>query len=997
MNFILNKINTEIQNQEFLNNESSDLKENYRVRCEYLFILMLSYLVDKKLSHSSIKEEILKILIKPTLGSILYIIEKLDNENTIVSKNAIELLRKYNAFRIDTTGHGFTYDDFLDEYIAELNTIYAEFLNANPNFTNSDIYFVCPLRIEGNSVKGKKYEPNGTISLWSGDLRSYDFEVGEVYGYYLKAGQLNPDFFRLTPFIHIENDSDIYLFKCVEQKLTGAIRYNQIFKTNKPIKEWPFFSNYYQAKSKKVSISKNNTIVNIFTPNYNQHTYIELGENKNKVYEFLTGTPSKSSVCANLWGHGGVGKTATIQNIIEELKNSDTKHFNFIIFLTNKDRFYNVYKDKIETIGDDERIKSFEELVKEINIVLNDNDSAEFNENKIIDFDYGKMLIIIDDFETFGSEDKLKINDFINNLDPHHHKVIITTRSTVRVGGADISFNELNEQETVNFLKKIFASSSTPSNKITEIEKELNDPELKRKLKIITLGRPLRILQFEFIFNSFGTIHKTIEHFIKSPSDELNDFFYGRFYDYLNKDAQEVYLVMGKMTFDEDLISTISKVKYSLIWPEKNEDRFNKAIQELEKLRIIELLDGERFKVWDKDILKGMITSFTDKKDTKDFNKGNINQRIEQISGKENLYDSLLNAARTNKVLERSEAEIKSGFRQILNKEDSPIETRYQALFELANYYRINLGSPNTAYEEYQSYEQTFKGYLPYIKTYSLFCYENDMIHKSIDMIEQVLNKKLSHTPLKMEDELDFMGLLITRKKKQLVDQIIGQGGARALTKSFELLSDSQKDIKQRVISFIEKTGLPLFEKFQKHNFIDKGKKTNGATGLRHLADLALLMKKNDLVEEICNYSITNLDDHWKNQFKQILNQSKSNTSFKKAYSPQKFSPNLDLKSIDSLNKVKESLVKAASPINNKTEILRGEVTGIHKNLKTAFVTLESRQKKAVIHIDAISDEIISDINQFLYIGKKINVKVLREEKKGLTLSMKGICQDVLN
>jgi len=920
MDFILNKINTEIQNQEFLNNESSDLKENYRVRCEYLFILMLAYVWDKHLNNSNSKEEVLKKILRPPLGTILWVIETLDTRNTTISKDALNLLKQYNAFRIDTTAHGFTYDDFLDEYIAELNTIYTEFLKANPNFSNSDIYFVCPLKIEGNSVKGKKYEPNGTINLWNGDLRSYDFEVGKVYGYYLKPGQLNPDFFSLTPFIHIENDSDIYLFKSVEQKLTGAIRYNQIFKTSKPIKEWSFFSKYYQAKSKKVSISKNNTIVNIFTPNYNQHTYIELGENKNKVYEFLTGTPSKSSVCANLWGHGGVGKTATIQNIIEELKNSDTKHFNFIIFLTNKDRFYNVYKDKIEKIGDDDRIKSFEELIKEINIVLSDNDSAEFNESKIIDFDYGRMLIVIDDFETFGSEDKLKINDFINNLDPHHHKVIITTRSTVRVGGADISFNELNEQETVNFLKKIFSSSPTPSSKKAEIEMELNDSELKRKLKIITLGRPLRILQFEFIFNSFGTIQKTIEHFIKSPSDELNDFFYGRFYDYLNKDAQEVYLVMGKMTFDEDLISTISKVKYSLIWPEKNEDRFNKAIQELEKLRIIELLDGERFKVWDKDILKGMITSFTDKKDTKDFNKGNINQRIEQISGKENLYDSLLNVARTNKVLERSEAEIKSGFRQILNKEESPIETRYQALFELANYYRINLGSPNTAYEEYQNYEQTFKGYLPYIKTYSLFCYENNMVPKSIDLIEQVLSKKLNLIPFKTEDELDFMGLLITRKKKQLVDQISHQGGAKAISRTNDELSQQQRDIKQRVLSFVENTGILLFEKFKQHNFIDKGKKTNGATGLRHLADLALLLGKNDLVEEICNYSISNLDDHWKNQFKQILNQSKSNTTFRKAYSPQKLSSNLDSKSIDSLNKIKESLNKKVTSSNNKIE-----------------------------------------------------------------------------
>ena len=97
------------------------------------------------------------------------------------------------------------------------------------------------------------------------------------------------------------------------------------------------------------------------------------------------------------------------------------------------------------------------------------------------------------------------------------------------------------------------------------------------------------------------------------------------------------------------------------------------------------------------------------------------------------------------------------------------------------------------------------------------------------------------------------------------------------------------------------------------------------------------------------------------------------------------------------MNKVKERLIKNVSPINNKTEIFKGKISRIHTNLKTAFVTLDSRNEKAVIHNDSISDEKISDISQFLYVGKKINVKILREDKRGLTLSMKGINQDDTN
>ena len=41
----------------------------------------------------------------------------------------------------------------------------------------------------------------------------------------------------------------------------------------------------------------------------------------------------------------------------------------------------------------------------------------------------GKMLIVIDDYETFLDEEKVKITNFIKSLDINHHKIVITTRN----------------------------------------------------------------------------------------------------------------------------------------------------------------------------------------------------------------------------------------------------------------------------------------------------------------------------------------------------------------------------------------------------------------------------------------------------------------------------------------------------------------------------------------------------------------------------------------
>ena len=71
---------------------------------------------------------------------------------------------------------------------------------------------------------------------------------------------------------------------------------------------------------------------------------------KNKLITFLK--DGKSSVAAILWGHGGVGKTATIQSVCDDFSNSERKFFDYVIFLSAKDRIYNIHTGDVNDITD---------------------------------------------------------------------------------------------------------------------------------------------------------------------------------------------------------------------------------------------------------------------------------------------------------------------------------------------------------------------------------------------------------------------------------------------------------------------------------------------------------------------------------------------------------------------------------------------------------------------------------------------------------------------
>jgi hypothetical protein len=137
----------------------------------------------------------------------------------------------------------------------------------------------------------------------------------------------------------------------------------------------------------------------VFSANFKH--YIDVGI-KREIRDFLL--KSKSSVCATVWGHGGVGKTAAVQSLCEDLGKKSTRYFDYIVFLSAKDRFYNYYTGQIASLSGS--IDSFQGMVRCINSVIGSDMHNSID--PILNSEF-RILIIIDDYETFPASEKVLI------------------------------------------------------------------------------------------------------------------------------------------------------------------------------------------------------------------------------------------------------------------------------------------------------------------------------------------------------------------------------------------------------------------------------------------------------------------------------------------------------------------------------------------------------------------------------------------------------------
>lgn len=833
------------------------LKVLYQARFEYMLIYALAYLWNKHIHdvESEDREFIFANILTPSIGQIVQVCRMLDIEKEVFNnKRVSNALDKYPYIRNEKIGHGYSFSDETREYLKMLDDLFHVLKNSEVSIFSKEIDFVLVVAKEKGVFSGIRFKSDGTTYLpWNCSESVHQFQLNNLYG----LSEIN-HYFRLSPFIVLKDESEYYCYCSIQEKLLGQVKYNQLVKSGKYFHEWEELISLDIDNDSTKRKSSNGTIINIYENNYKK--YIDIGI-KNKIINFLT--KNNASVCATIWGHGGVGKTATVQSVCEDLANSTHKKFDYIIFVSAKDRRYNFYTGEIEEITDN--ISTLEELIKNMNLIMFGESDDE--EEKIFHSE-GKVFLVIDDFETFSQEEKNKIREFILKLNINHHKVLITTRANIIIG-QELPTNELNKQETKKFLLEVIKNELP--NIFTEIERELEDENRIKLIHNITSGRPLFIFQLAFIIGQKGNIDEALRYDIKD-SVAAKNFLYGRLYeDYLSDVAKDIFVAISLLVTAEDLSNLIDKIAYILNL-EYDQDKFSTALKELVRLKVIKSdEDSKFFEVYSKEILQIMNNYFEKRRDA--F-KGNCKSRLNQINKNKSLNNEqalLMNANASR--LSKNEEEVISNYRQILNRATSPEEIKVQAILSLAAYL-VDRGNKHKALDLLNEFKHIFEENSFFNKMHATYYWgngTNEQKRKAIKILLDFTSKKFD---LLKDINLEIAGQLLTYRCIMLLNDWLDLNTKNRFKEiTLEEYKQERKKQLQVCKDIFNKQGIRLFHHISQYKLdeMQSGVRQNVISGLYQFLDICLRLQKFEKGKDICEYMIYFAPRHFHAQFQRKI------------------------------------------------------------------------------------------------------------------------------
>jgi len=854
VNFILNQIDKKIQYYESANS-INELISYYRVKVEYALICILGILWNKNLNSldSDEKEYIFSKIFQPTIGSVVDIIRALDKNKELFSNKAIyRIINAYPKLRNEKLGHGYVFEDKTNSLYRDIKSL-SESLFAIQEIKNVLTHdLVLVTNCIDTIYNGVNFKNNGEYIHWRCPETCAIFDNNNLYAFYG-----NDIYQKLSPFIVLTEEGEIFIFRDIYDRLIGKFRYNQLMKTDSRFFEWRNLELEIENDGVRRR-TPNGTVINVFKNNYRR--FIDVAVIKKDIITFLT--KNRASVCATIWGHGGVGKTATIQSVCEDLSKGKAKKFDYIVFVSAKDRFYNYYTGSISQISDS--IDSFDTLMRSINATVGSSNTND--ENEIINFD-GKLLLVIDDYETFQHGEKEKIENFIRKLDIDRHKVVITTRANIVIG-QEFQTNELNREDSVSFLIEVIKSEFSNVN-ISNLQTEFHQHEIVDKIYSITSGRPLFIFQLAFLWAQTGSINKTLARDIKKEPEAI-EFLYGRIYKYLSEDAKKLFIAMSQIVVEDDLTNLLEKLQF-IVNMESQDDSFNNAIQELVKLKIIEVFESDFFKVYSKEILQ-LMSQYFDKSNIQA--RRGIISRIKQVTRDKKLDNehALLENANSARYA-KSEEEVVSLYRHILQRASCPIDVKSQALLNLTEYLFNNRGKRDLAVRTFKDFEHLFYQDAHIIKMYSSYCWALDKKTEAIRILSDFFSKKpdfRGNNNLRIELAslcLTYQAIAAIEKKEDIKLKL------RFSEISYIDFSKQNDDLKI-LFSNIFRFGIYLFNSVKNYSDLNRltaSARQNLLTGMYQLSNVCIRIKKYTTAKEICDFGVKHSSEYLNKEFKNKL------------------------------------------------------------------------------------------------------------------------------
>ena len=635
-----------------------------------------------------------------------------------------------------------------------------------------------------------------------------------------------------------------YMFRNVSERMLGQAEYSRLLATGSINITWPDFTEDITTDGGRRK-SVNGTIMNLYKKNYDQ--YFDISDTTEKVRTFVL--KNRASVCATIWGHGGVGKTAMVQNVCDQLSLSDRRQVDYIVFASAKDRAYSHQTGSIVRI--DEPIDSYPNLIRCINATIGSLDPE--SEKEIVGY-RGKLLIVIDDYETYPQDDREKIEKFVTSLDVSHHKVLIATRANVMIGER-FETDEFGLGQTIKFLVRVAKSFMADFD--ARMEAELDDDNIQRSVLHITSGRPLFIFQFAYIWAQKGRLNDALSYNIRDREEAIG-FLYGRIYDYLSTTGKELFRAVSVLVKEQVLTNVISKLRYILNL-DADRSRFDRGMEELIKLRIVEVFENGLFRVYSIEILAIMRRKFDDYNKSK-FERGwrgHIIQRANQVVSRSNTEEALLEYAKSAKGF-LSEQEVVELHRQILNRDASPARVRSAAILSLTDYLFSQRGKKEEAIGEFARHQQAFIDDPMVVKMYATYQWSEGERREAIGVLRGLFRGDDKWKESGMEFELRGLCLMyasidaLERNDKLSVSFRLGEVGR-------EKFRNCSREIESTLQSILRIDGLPLCSHVRELGIenLSTAAKQNVITGLYQLSSVCMRIDKHKVALDICNFAIT--------------------------------------------------------------------------------------------------------------------------------------------
>jgi hypothetical protein len=245
-----------------------------------------------------------------------------------------------------------------------------------------------------------------------------------------------------------------------------------------------------------------------------------------------------------LYGPGGVGKTALIEQLARQLYeeiNQENIRYKNIIFISAKKDYYNPFLNLIEP-----KPKRFASLDHILSAILQFFDMENVEEYDFADkkdlvlelLSENKILLLLDNFETILKSEVNNIIKFFQSdvkkylkNKPEIFKLIITSRELLPTGLWQIKVDGLDTTGAKQLIKKMFERYKSSN-------EELSDEQIS-EIRRVTNGVPIVIIHFIAQIYEYNKSISEVVRNLSNPTSELIQFSFSEIFNLIkNNDVQ---------------------------------------------------------------------------------------------------------------------------------------------------------------------------------------------------------------------------------------------------------------------------------------------------------------------------------------------------------------------------------------------------------------------------------------------------------------------------